>query len=181
MEHRHRPVYRVVRRGWADPLDTAFSRQQTANRWNSPAFPALYCCCSERVARGVTLDLFRVAGVELTDLRPEVRPQLVEIEWSGRVVDMCTPEGVAAAGFTSDYPNGTAIGNTQRAATAWHEAGWEGVVCRSASLARLGFTDWSGAHERWGEIAIFVENAAVRPRLAARRDDLDWLVSVRTA
>lgn len=175
MEHRHQPVYRVVRREWADPLDSSFSRLQSGNRWNTRDFPALYCCCSEIVARAVTLDIFRVAGVELSDLRPQVRPQLVEIQWSGRVADVSSPEGVAAAGFPSEYPSGVEPRSTQQVAAEWHAEGWEGVVCRSASLGRLGFRDWTGMHERWGELAIFVENAASPPVLLRRRRDLGWV------
>lgn len=181
IEYRGRPVYRVVRRNWSDPLDDSFSRRQTTNRWNTPDFAALYCCSSEAVARAVTLDLFRMVGVELTDLRPEIRPQLTEIEWEGTVVDMCSAEGVTAAGFPPEYPSGVPVRMTQRAATVWHEDGREGVVCRSASLARLGFDRWSGAHERWSEVAIFGDNAVIRPRLRARREDFDWLLRARSA
>ena len=181
MEHRHRPVYRVVRSNWTDPLDSSFSRLQSGNRWNTNEFPALYCCCSEMVARAVTLDIFRLAGVELSDLRPQVQPQLVEIEWAGRVADMCSPEGIAAAGFPPEYPEGVGYQATQLAAANWHAGGWEGIVSRSASMGRLGFRDWTGIHERWGEVAIFVENAVLPPALLRRRNDLDWLILSRTA
>lgn len=171
VEHRHVPVYRVVRRSWADPLDTSFSQQKTDNRWNTPDFPALYCCCSEPVARAVTLDVFRMAGVELSDLRAHAQPQLVEVDWHGRVVDMSSPEGIAAAGFPAGYPVGVDKRATREAAAAWHQAALEGVVCRSASLARQGFRTWHGRHEQWSEVAIFDDDAT----LMRRRDDLDWL------
>ena len=176
-----RTLYRVVRRSWADPLDARFSRQQTSNRWNTPDFAALYCCLSEKVARAVTLDLFRLAGLELADLRPEVRPQLVAIEWEGRCVDMCMTESITAAGFPPDYPAGVGVAATQRAAAQWRESGFEGVLCRSASLARLGFDHWIPPHERWSEAAIFVETASTPPRLLARRDDFDWFVLTQSA
>ena len=51
--HRHRPVYRVVRADWEDPLDASFSRRRPDRRWNTADFGALYCCCSEAVARAV--------------------------------------------------------------------------------------------------------------------------------
>ena len=174
-------LYRVVRRNWADPLDAGFSRRQTNNRWNTPDFAALYCCLSEKVARAVTLDLFRLAGLELSDLRPEVRPQLVELEWEGRCADMCGTASITAAGFPPDYPAGVRIGATQRAAAEWRESGFEGVLCRSASLARLGFSDWTPPHERWSEAAIFVETASHEPHLRARRDDFDWFILTHTA
>jgi hypothetical protein len=40
----------------------------------------------------------------------------------------------------------------------------------------LGFRDWTGMHERWGEVAIFVENAASPPALLRKRRDLGWFV-----
>ena len=176
--HEHQPIYRVVRAGWADPLDASFSRRQRGNRWNAPgAFSVLYTCCSAGVARGVTLDLYRFAGIVLEDLQPAVRPQLVEISWDGEAVDVASPEGVAAAGFPPTYPLGVDWPQTQPAAAEWHADGHEGVVCRSASLARLGFSAWEGAHPRWGEFAIFVERARRAPWLVRRRDDLDWLRS----
>jgi hypothetical protein len=75
-------------------------------------------CCSETVARAVTLDVFRTAGVELSDLRPDARPRLVEIAWHGKVADMSSTEGLAAAGKAM----------TRRAAERWHTAGLGGVV-----------------------------------------------------
>ena len=94
-DHSHQPVYRVVRRSWRNPLDATFSQRPTAdNRWNTNRFPALYCCCSVTVARAVALDVLRYAGIELTDLRPDVQPRLVEISWSGEVVDVATAAGV---------------------------------------------------------------------------------------
>ena len=174
--HDHEPLLRVVRAGWVDPLDVSFSRARRDNRWNPPdAYAALYTCCSEGVARGVTLDLYRLAGIVLDDLQPVARPQLVEIGWDGEVVDVASAEGVAEAGFPPTYPVGVDPSDTQPVAAAWHAVGYQGVVCRSASLARLGVGAWNGPHQRWGELAIFVERARRRPELLRRRDDLDWL------
>jgi RES domain-containing protein len=168
-------VYRVIRQRWKDPLDASHSRGRTDNRWNTPAFQALYACCSERVARAVALDVFRLSGVELEDLNTDVRPALVEITWSGTLVDIASADGVIAAGFPPTYPAGVSVIETQQAATAWHTAGLEGVVCRSASLARFGFSDWKDPHPPWGEIAIFSQNAKQTPHRRRRRVDLDWL------
>jgi len=176
MDHDHVPLYRVVREDCADPLDCSSSRRRlNDSRWNTPEFSALYCCCSEWVARAVTLDRLRLAGVELSDLQPGVRPQLVEVEWKGRVVDATSPDGVAAAGFDRDYPDGTRKEQTRRVATEWHATGAEGVVCRSAALQRRGSSHWSGAHQRWSEVAIFPDKAAVAPRVVRRRGDAAWL------
>jgi RES domain-containing protein len=176
-DHRHEPVYRVVRASWADPLDAEFSRRRPDNRWNTPEFAALYCCCSVTVARAVTRDLFRQVAVEPDDLQPTHQPRLAEIAWSGLVMDVATPEGIAAAGFPAEYPDGVSKVRTRLAATTWHAEDAEGVVCRSASLSRLGFTSWAGSHAPWGEVAVFVERSRTPPRLLAVRPDLGWLVS----
>jgi RES domain-containing protein len=174
MEHGH-VVYRVTRQSWRDPLEASYSQVRTDNRWNTPAFPALYACCSEQVARAVVLDRFRLSGVELEDLHPDARPALVEITWSGMLVDVASAAGVAAAGFPATYPAGVSIADTQTAATAWHAAGFEGVVCRSASRARLGFSEWRDPHQPWGEIAIFPQNAKRAPHRRRRSAELEWL------
>lgn len=168
-------VYRVTRQRWGDPLDASYSQARKDNRWNTPAFPALYACCSEQVARSVALDRFRLSGVELEDLHPDAHPALVEITWAGMLVDVASAAGVIAAGFPATYPTGVSIAETQTAATAWHAGGVEGVVCRSASLARLGFFAWKDPHQPWGEVAIFSQNAKRAPRRRRRRVDLDWL------
>ena len=176
IEHTHVPIYRVVRRGWPDPLDASFSQRAGAdNRWNTPAFAALYCACSERVSRAVARDIFRLATVEIADLQDSVVPQLVETEWTGEVVDMASAHGIDASGFASTYPEGSDKAVTRAAATDWHAAGAEGVLTRSASLVRQGQNDWDGGHERWSEIAIFVDNSRSKPVLLRRRSDLEWL------
>lgn len=176
LDHRHEPVYRVVRSGWADPLDASHSRRTPDRRWNDAAFPALYFCCSEAVAGAVARDVLRYAGLRLDELQPAARPQLAEIAWRGRVADVTTSEGIEAAGFPPEYPRHVSRHETRRRAARWHGAeGVEGVVCRSASLARLGVERWPGAHQGWSELAIFAERAARPPELLRRRSDLDWL------
>ncbi len=172
------PLYRVVRAGWSDPLDATFSQTARDRRWNTVDFPALYCCRSLEVARAVTRDLLGFAGVELADLQPAFRPRLVEISWSGEVVDVATASGVAAAGFPASYPEGVDRSATRRAAILWHRQGREGVASRSASLLRLGGSGgmtWSGPSERWSEVALFVENCRTPPVLLGHRDDARWL------
>jgi hypothetical protein len=174
--HGH-PVFRVIRAGWPDATDAAHSQRGADNRWNTREFPALCCCCSAPVARAMALDVFRLAAVVVEDLQPEVRPALAELAWTGRVVDVASADGVAAAGFPPGYPEGVSKQDTRQAAKRWHKGGHEGVVCRSASLwrrerARL---RWDGEHEQWSKLAIFPLNAATRPREEGRRTDLGWL------
>jgi hypothetical protein len=145
IQHAHVPIYRVVRKGWPNPLDTTFSQRANAdNRWNTPEFPALYCCCSEAVARAITVDRFRIAGVDLEDLQEDVRPQLVEIHWTGEAIDMFTESGIVSAGFPADYPAATERKETRRSAVQWHAMGADSVLCRSASVARLADARWGG-------------------------------------
>lgn len=169
-------LYRVVRRSWKQPLDASFSRLAGDRRWNDGSFEALYCCGSERVARGVAQDIFRLAGLTPADLQPGARPALAEISWSGTVADVCTADGVKAAGFPASYPAGVERADTRAAAAEWRAAGWEGVGCRSASLARMGEMEWTGAAWRWCEVALWPDNLKRRPRLiGVRRDEGWWL------
>jgi RES domain-containing protein len=175
MAHRHTPIYRVVRQGWQHPIDASYSQRKSNNRWNTREFPALYACCSVRVARAVALDRLRFASVVVEDLPTDQRPILAEIAWSGHTVDMTSKAGVAAAGFSDQYPKETSKESTRNAATKWHAAGLEGVVCRSASMERLGESAWNGPHQHWSECAIFPRNSKLQPRLLRRRMDTGWI------
>jgi len=176
MAHGHIPLYRVVRRGWKEPLDASFSQVSPDRRWNTPDFPALYCCCSETVARAIAMDLLECAASTIGDLQPPELPRLVDIHWTGQVVDAATAEGVAAAGLSDSYPKDTSKDQTRSLAVEWSSQGFEGVVCRSASRARLGFSSWAGSHEEWSELAIFVRNCDGQPVAHRTRDDLiKWL------
>lgn len=175
--HNHRPIYRVVRAGWHDPVDASFSRAAADNRWNTSSFPALYCCCGLEVARAVTRDVLHFVGVEVEDLQPDFQPRLVEIGWAGNLVDVLSEEGVAAAGFPASYPDGVAKTLTREAATDWHAQRLEGVVCRSASLARLGVTSWGTDCLKQGEAVLFVANCRMPPtQLRGAWKGLEWLV-----
>jgi len=170
IEHNHEPVFRVIRVNWEDPLDTSFSQNSSDNRWNSKNFAALYCCCSEPVAVAVAEDVFAYAGVDLSDLQPEYRPQVAEISWSGNVVDVISEEGIEAIGFPLRYPADIRKSQTRDLAVEWFRDGSEGVVCRSASMMKKGFSEWRGQHELWSELAVFVTNTKTSPRLISRRN-----------
>lgn len=178
--HTHTPVYRVVQRGWTDPLDASYSQRADDNRWNTRAFPALYCCCSERVAAVLVRDRLRRLQLDLDDLTPDAQPQVVEIDWTGRVVDMVSETGIAGNGFAPAYPDRATIAECQTAAGRWHARSHEGIVCRSASVHRLApATPWTGDHAAWGELAVFPDRAARKPALIRRRSDLDWIDASR--
>jgi hypothetical protein len=111
----------------------------------------------------------------LQTLQEAVQPQLVEILWAGEPVDMITETAIVAAGFLANYPIDSEHRQTQKVAENWHADGAEGVLCRSASLSRFGFADWTGDHARWSELSIYIDNASRKPSLLMRRDDFDWL------
>lgn len=178
--HDHTPLFRVVRRGFADPLDASFSRGARDNRWNDSEFPALYGGCSERVARAVTLDVLGFAGLLLDELQDGALPQLVEIDWQGELVDASSPEGVAALELPPTYPRATDKEHTRAIARELWQARHEGVLGRSPSLSRIGFDHWNGDHRGWGELALFVDHLTRPVRLVRRRTDLDWLSGVTT-
>jgi hypothetical protein len=115
-----------------------------------------------------------LAGIELADLQDAMLPQLVEVAWNGEVIDVASPEGIAAAGFPPDYPNGVDKAQTRATARIWYGSGAAGIVGRSASLMRLGLRSWDGDHEGWSETTVFVSNSPLRPIVLQRRADLDW-------
>ena len=63
-------------------------------------------------------------------------------------------------------------------AVEWRGEEVEGIASRSASLARLGFTNWTGAYSRWSELAIFVDRCGTAPVQTGVQDDLGWLGAV---
>jgi len=175
--HTHIPLLRVVPRRYIDDAGNAAPSQERAdNRWNTPAFPALYCCCSLPVAAAVARLKIRRTGLTLDQISPDRLPALREILWDGQVVDMASPDGIRQAGFPNDYPApATTIDQTQAAAARWHAAGREGLVCRSHALYEAASErGWHEPHEPWGEVAIFVRNTkAPASRRAVR--NLSWL------
>ncbi len=177
IQHEHEPLYRVVRAGWQEPLDTSYGRAR-GGRWNAPgSYDVLYTACSRRVARFVALDIFRMAAVTLEDLMPATRPALAEIAWQGPVVDAMSEHGLEVAGLPLHYPRAIGHETTQALARHWHDDGNEGVACRSASVARAGLEEWTEPHEPWSELAIFIANAGMQPALLRLDQRLDWLMA----
>lgn len=175
VRHSH-PLYRVAPRSWRDPLDATFSMSDPDNRWNTPEFPALYCCCSIRVARENVRDKFRRSSLTIDDLQQRQMPTLVELDWSGTLVDCASPQGLSVAGLPGAYPEGASKEDCRALAAEWHVAGLQGVLARSAAVWRNGTAHgWQGKHSGWSEAAIFVRNARRSPQLVRRKRDLNWL------
>jgi len=120
-------------------------------------------------------DIFRITGATIADLLETAYPQLVEIHWRGTPVDMTAESAIVLAGFSPDYPARVNHSQTRIVAIGWHAGGASGVLCRSASMARLGFNGWNGDHAAWSELAIYTENCTAKPIMLNRRDDLGWL------
>lgn len=158
------------------------NQTKTDNRWNTPAFPAVYCCCSLAVAVAVAQLRSRRTGLTLEQISSDRLPALREILWDGRLVDMTSAGGIQEAGFPHDYPAPvTIIAQTQGAATLWHTGRREGVVCRSHALYEIaGERVWHEPHQPWGEVAVFTQNAKT-PQ--ARRAYLNpsWLKGASSA
>jgi len=175
VQHDHVPLFRVARRGWTDPLDTTFAQQQS-NRWNFVGgLAVLYTCCSVEVARAVVTDIFSFSALTLNDLRPEMRPVLVEVFWRGAAIDLASVEGLVEAGFPLNYPEGVEYSVTQPFAEAWSKLGAEAILCRSASVWRQGHRGWMGSHEPWSELAILTGTAKNSPRTGPIRETEEWL------
>ena len=173
--HSHVPLFRVARAGWTDPLDASFSRAHPG-RWNALGDgPVLYLCCSVEVARSVVRDVFQLGSLLFDDLTAATRPVLIEVSWTGELVDMASVDGISQSGFDSDYPNGVEHARTQPLASEWRRTGAEGVVCRSASVLRIEPQAWIGDHESWSEVALFVGQTRNEPVMIGRRNTTDWL------
>jgi len=136
----------------------------------------LYTCCSEDVARTIVQERLKNAGATIVDLNDAAKPQLCEIGWSGQPVDVASSDGIAAVGLPSEYPEAVDKSTTQQMGREWHADGKEGVVCRSASMWRMGQSSWPQPHNSWAEVAIFVERCKTEPELLRRRRDLEWLL-----
>ncbi len=167
-------LFRVVPAA-SDPLDVSHSVRR-GGRWNpAGAFPTLYTCCSLRIARAIVQERLRRTTTFLVDLESDALPRLSTIGWAGPAVDVATAPGVTAAGLPATYPADVAHATTQPLAAAWHQRGEQGVLCRSATLGRAGFKDWTGDHRSWAELAVFTQNAHLPPSLLDTDDTGRWL------
>ena len=172
----HRPVVpadhlwlRVCRPDWADPFDPGFA-ERSGGRWNPPdSWPTLYLSRNLATARAQVERLLEGSGVYPDDLTDDAF-QLVatRLPRGQDAADVVTEAGVNAAGLPATYPDdGTGERVAHRAcwpvAHAAHDAGLDGVECRSAAT-RLG----TGR-----ELAWWPGHRSPRPR-AGRVDFGSW-------
>ena len=130
---------RVCRPSWEDPLDPTFAGER-GGRWTPPgSWPTLYVSRDLATARLQVARLLEGTSVSPDDLTDDAF-ELVAARLPRRQVaaDMVTAEGVAAAGLPSTYPDdgsGERVGHEicRRVAVEAHDAGLDGVECRSAA------------------------------------------------
>lgn len=162
---------RICQHDWDDPLDPTFA-QRAGGRWNPPdSWRTLYLN-EDLVTARLNLDLF-VADwpYEPEDLRSDTGPHLAvaNLPRNQQVVDVHTPEGVAAVGLPVGYPltaDGSLIehGLCQRVGGQVHTADLRGIRCRSARAPR-------GAGR---ELAWFPASRASRATLIDRLGFGQW-------
>jgi RES domain-containing protein len=147
---------RLAEPGWADPLDTSFSKRR-GGRWNPPgAFGALYLNRGRPVAR-LQVD-HKLAGQPygVEDLDPGEQHDLVDVE----VPELDCRDCVTAAGLSGvrlpvTYPvdaAGSAVpwAACQPVGQGAYDADLAGVACRSAAR---------GARRDDEELAVFDSRA----------------------
>ncbi len=162
---------RVADPGWDDPLDASFAAEH-GGRWNPPgSFPMLYLCATVQVARANVFHRFEGLPYGVVDLRPERRPDLVEVRVAEvRAVDVVTAAGCRAVGLPATYPfddmrRRTGWERTQPIGLRAFEEGEAAIAARSAALA---------FGERGEELACIIRRRKDRPRLTSRRAFDAW-------
>lgn len=130
---------RIADPEWADPLDPSFAAH-FGGRWNPPeSFSVLYLNEDIVTARLNIRTFVSAWPYEPEDLRRDNGPVLVGamLPSRQRVVDVHSPEGVAAVGLPPTYPTdaaGTVVSHEvcQPIGAAAKEDGHQGIRCRCA-------------------------------------------------
>jgi RES domain-containing protein len=144
----------VAKPEWADPFDTTFSAR-SGGRWNPPgSFGVLYLNADERVASANARQWFaHNGGFSVLDLQPARRPVAVACTFRQELVDVVSPEGVAAIGLPSRYPWKVPRSDCQPIGERLHAAGERGIACRSAA-------ECAGPRQSVGEEAALFDRGA---------------------
>lgn len=131
--------YRVADPDWADPLDPSFASLPPGQRWNPPGLACLYLNGDIDTARANVTKRFEGLPYGPEDLDPATAPLLLGVEVpAGEAADAFTDAGLAATGLPDSYPHDSAgrlIPHSvcQPVGQAAHDAGLDGVDCRSAA------------------------------------------------
>jgi hypothetical protein len=162
---------RLAEPGWADPLDTSYSKQ-TGGRWNPPgSFGVLYLNRDLRMARLQVQHKLRGQPYGVEDLEESRQHDLVSVDVTERDwLDCVTAPGLEATGLPSGYPryrNGRPVRQVacQPIGQAAFDDGLGGIACRSAV---------DGARPADEELAVFDRVAGADVRMTGRRPFADW-------
>jgi RES domain-containing protein len=131
--------YRVVDRTSIDPLDTSYSKA-SGGRWNPPReFGALYLFATPSVAAANARCQFTRRAINLFDLLPAARPELVTVDVPRiSALDVVTARGVRAAGLPATYPYGVSWPPCQAIARDAYADDVPSVAARSNAEASSG-------------------------------------------
>jgi RES domain-containing protein len=164
-------VFRAIPHSSQDPLSTAFS-YAAGGRWNAAGTAAvLYTAGTIATARAFVNWQASYYGWDWSDRPPEEQPDLLVLQVNGSYADVATNSGLAFYNLPSTYPVGYLAPETwsitQPIGEVIYNAGWPGLVTRSASL-----DDWSGQISQWAELVLFPERGS--PLVVDRITYLDW-------
>jgi len=140
--------YRVVPHSTMEPTSTQFT-YEWGGRWNAPfTFPVLYTSSSVQVARNFVDWTSQYYGLPLGT------PDLLVFNFSARVADFVTDQGLIHYGLPTSYPlehlGPDSHWMTQPFGQAVFDAGLPGLASRSAVM-----TSWVGSIGDWADLAIF--------------------------
>jgi len=165
--------FRVADADWADPLDSNFA-QASGGRWNAPnAHQVLYLNANDQTARANVRAKFEGLSYGPEDLDPADAPRLVDVDIPhGEACELRTDEGLSQLGHPSTYPlavDGSIVpwATCQPIGAQVHEAGLDGIACRSAA---------PGGHE---ELAWFPQPGRPDVSAGTRREFPDWYWGTR--
>lgn len=165
------PWLRICEATWEDPLDDTFARDR-GGRWNPPGSWRTLYLNEDVVTARLNLDRF-VADwpYEPEDLEAERGPHLAvaTLPRDQTVVDVHSPDGVAAVGLPPTYPldpTGDLVDHDRCRAVGEEvrTAGARGIRCRSARAP----------HGAGRELAWFPATSRSRARLVRRMPFTEW-------
>ena len=132
---------RVAEPSWDNPLDPSFARDR-GGRWNPPgSFPALYLNADVATARMKIERMLAGSPVTVDDLDDEAYVLVAATLPTAQIcADATTAAGLRSLGLPDTYPrdaDGVEIDHRacQRIGRQVHDAGLDGVWCRSACTA----------------------------------------------
>lgn len=139
---------RVADEDWSDPLDPSYAAEH-GGRWNPPkSYPTLYLNQDLDTARAQIRKLLAGQPAEPEDLDPPYTLVLAALPRRQQAADATTNAGLAALGLPHSYPidvAGQEIAHStcQPIGVAVHDAGLQGVHCRSAATPDGTGREWA--------------------------------------